>query len=143
MSKHEKSSAGRKKPSGRLWGVDALALGLLGITALMVQAALREVGATQAWAVFVAAGAGAVGLGMLLRYAPARQVVMLTLALVLIIEVVVFSGTLQPGVALADVGSTLFRGETSPPAAALGRLGAAGLFLIYLVRPRVAKAFSR
>ncbi len=141
MSKHEKSKKQRRKRIERLWGVDAMALGLLGITALMVQAALREAGATQAWAVFVAAGAGAVGLGMLMRYAPARQVVMLTLALVLMIEVVVFSGTMQPGVALADIGSNFFQGETSPSATALGRLAAAGLFLIYLVRPRVAKAF--
>ncbi len=141
MSKNNKQA--RKGDKRRFWGVDVIAVGFLGITALMIQLALHESGAGQAWAVFVASGAAATGLGLLLRYAPARQVVIMALALVFVVEVGLLVGTGQPQAALASLGSYGMPSADTLPRAGLARLAVAALFLAYLVRPQVARSFTR
>jgi len=143
MSKKDKHKPSGKKKQRRLWGVDAIALGFLGVSALLVQASLGASGAAQGWAVFVAAAAAAAGLGLLVRYMPARQVVMLTCAMVVVVEAVLVAGVTQTQFALADLASPWSSGGATPSVAALARLGVAGLFLVYLARPRTARAFRR
>lgn len=148
MSRNEKKKASRRGIASRLWGIDAIALCFVVVSSLLVRATLGESGVVQsgmvqAWAVFVAASAAALGLGLLMRYAPARQVAMLMFGMALVVEAIVFYGSGQVGVALADAGSRPVALTSAPPAAALARLGVAALFLCYLARPRVARAFRR
>ena len=135
-------NGGNKHP-GRLWGTDALALCFVVVAALLVRATLGESAVAQAWAVFVAAIAAALGLGLLMRYDPARQIAMLMFGMVLVVEAIVSYTSGQLGVAMADTGDRVFALSSTPPATALARLGMATLFLCYLARPRVAAAFRR
>jgi len=67
---------------------------------------------------------------------------MLMFGMALVVEAIVFCGSGQVAVALADAGSRPMALTSAPPAAALVRLGVAALLLLgYLARPRVARAF--
>jgi|GEM_PF-2307628 len=146
MSRRNHKKTIRRGIAARLWGIDAIALCFAVVAALLVRATLGESGSdhsgvVRAWAVFVAASAAALGLGLMLRYAPARQVAVLMFAMALVIEAIVFCGSGQIAVALADAGSRPAALTSAPPAAAIARLGVAALLLGYLARPRVARAF--
>ena len=144
MSRSEKSKSNHKsKRPGRLWGVDALALCFVVVAALLVRATLGESGTAQAWAVFVAAVGAALGLGLLMRYAPARQVAMLMFGMALVVEAIVSYSSGQLSMAMADVGGRSVALTSTPPSAALFRLGVTALFLAYLARPKVAASFRR